>query len=480
MKDGGGGGGGRQQWPCDYCGEAAAALHCRADAARLCVACDRHVHAANALSRKHVRAPLCAGCSARPAAARVAAGGGEPAFLCTDCDSGCDGAARVPVEVFSGCPAAAELAASWGLDLPGGGSGGENEEEDAFFSGLDYSMLAVDPDLRDLYVPCDPPEVTASDAGGRRLKGEALCHQLAEMARREAETAHPQQHSDLSPRTPRRTSSAASGRLPEKQAPPPLPSPAPTAQETPLPYTSLLMMAPANCAELIGSDRLGDNDEQLLWECTAPSEPPTQIWDFNLGRSRDHNENSALEVGFGSNNGGFMIKSYNDMFKKISSGTTKDLEDIYDSRYCAAAEDIMSTNICQLSSKNLSTGSNKRKVSSCTSTINGPTTSGNHVPASGPLGSSSHERGAALPREITFGDQTIVPTGVERPTTKIGGETLAQNRDSAKQRYREKRKNRRYDKHIRYESRKLRADTRKRVKGRFVKSNEALNAGNGG
>ena len=31
----------------------------------------------------------------------------------------------------------------------------------------------------------------------------------------------------------------------------------------------------------------------------------------------------------------------------------------------------------------------------------------------------------------------------------------------------------RKEKHIRYESRKLRADTRKRVKGRFVKSNGA-------
>lgn len=31
----------------------------------------------------------------------------------------------------------------------------------------------------------------------------------------------------------------------------------------------------------------------------------------------------------------------------------------------------------------------------------------------------------------------------------------------------------RYDKHIRYESRKARADTRKRVKGRFVKASEA-------
>jgi len=49
-----------------------------------------------------------------------------------------------------------------------------------------------------------------------------------------------------------------------------------------------------------------------------------------------------------------MIKSYSDMLKEISSGTTKDLEDIYDSRYCSTAEDIMSSNICQLSSKNVS------------------------------------------------------------------------------------------------------------------------------
>jgi hypothetical protein len=49
-----------------------------------------------------------------------------------------------------------------------------------------------------------------------------------------------------------------------------------------------------------------------------------------------------------------MIKSYSDMLKEISSGTTKDLEDIYDSTYGAVAEDTMSTNICQLSSKNVS------------------------------------------------------------------------------------------------------------------------------
>lgn len=51
--------------------------------------------------------------------------------------------------------------------------------------------------------------------------------------------------------------------------------------------------------------------------------------------------------------------------------------------------------------------------------------------------------------------------------------SIAQARDSAMLRYKEKRKNRRFDKRVRYESRKARADIRKRVKGRFVKAGQA-------
>ncbi|XP_050205059.1 zinc finger protein CONSTANS-LIKE 12 [Mercurialis annua] len=50
--------------------------------------------------------------------------------------------------------------------------------------------------------------------------------------------------------------------------------------------------------------------------------------------------------------------------------------------------------------------------------------------------------------------------------------TCPQARDKAKMRYNEKKKTRRYHKQIRYASRKARADTRKRVKGRFVKAGE--------
>ncbi|XP_044493114.1 zinc finger protein CONSTANS-LIKE 13-like [Mangifera indica] len=53
---------------------------------------------------------------------------------------------------------------------------------------------------------------------------------------------------------------------------------------------------------------------------------------------------------------------------------------------------------------------------------------------------------------------------------KVGLHELnTQQRDSALSRYKEKKKTRRYDKHIRYESRKARAESRVRIKGRFAK-----------
>ncbi|KAG1371007.1 zinc finger protein CONSTANS-LIKE 13 [Cocos nucifera] len=55
---------------------------------------------------------------------------------------------------------------------------------------------------------------------------------------------------------------------------------------------------------------------------------------------------------------------------------------------------------------------------------------------------------------------------------KSGNEVAFVNRDSVISRYKEKRKTRRYDKLIRYESRKLRADRRMRIKGRFAKTHQ--------
>ncbi|KAE9598265.1 hypothetical protein Lal_00003990 [Lupinus albus] len=57
------------------------------------------------------------------------------------------------------------------------------------------------------------------------------------------------------------------------------------------------------------------------------------------------------------------------------------------------------------------------------------------------------------------------------PTTPkaVPCELTSQERDSALLRYKQKKKTRRYEKHIRYESRKVRAESRIRVNGRFAK-----------
>jgi len=45
-------------------------VYCKADSARLCLSCDRHVHSANPLSLRHPSTLLCDGCNLQPASVR--------------------------------------------------------------------------------------------------------------------------------------------------------------------------------------------------------------------------------------------------------------------------------------------------------------------------------------------------------------------------------------------------------------------------
>ncbi|XP_019707669.1 zinc finger protein CONSTANS-LIKE 9 isoform X2 [Elaeis guineensis] len=68
---------------------------------------------------------------------------------------------------------------------------------------------------------------------------------------------------------------------------------------------------------------------------------------------------------------------------------------------------------------------------------------------------------------LFMGEPPWCPTGPESSSYTPA------SRDSAVMRYKEKKKARKFEKKIRYESRKARADVRRRVKGRFVKAGEA-------
>lgn len=68
---------------CDFCAEQKSVVYCRSDAASLCLSCDRNVHSANALSRRHSRTLLCERCNSQPALVRCIE---EKVSLCPHCD----------------------------------------------------------------------------------------------------------------------------------------------------------------------------------------------------------------------------------------------------------------------------------------------------------------------------------------------------------------------------------------------------------
>lgn len=71
---------------------------------------------------------------------------------------------------------------------------------------------------------------------------------------------------------------------------------------------------------------------------------PLQIWDFNLGRSRSHEETGTLEVAFGANDAGFMIKNFGELMKETSLTDTKLLGDLYQMN-CHIAHENMAYNV---------------------------------------------------------------------------------------------------------------------------------------
>ncbi|KAL3502596.1 hypothetical protein ACH5RR_037045 [Cinchona calisaya] len=68
---------------CDFCGEQRSIVYCRSDAASLCLSCDRNVHSANALSRRHSRTLVCERCNLQPAFVRCIE---EKISLCPNCN----------------------------------------------------------------------------------------------------------------------------------------------------------------------------------------------------------------------------------------------------------------------------------------------------------------------------------------------------------------------------------------------------------
>ncbi|KAK9090039.1 hypothetical protein Sjap_023216 [Stephania japonica] len=425
--------------PCDFCSEEAAIIYCRADSAKLCLFCDRHVHSANDLSRKHHRSQICDNCGSEPVTVRCAT---DNLVLCHDCDwdahGNCSVAAshrRDAVEGFSGCPSAHDLAESWGFD--------ELELEDV----IPAIRSPNSPNSDLMVVPGDGDGAAAyldrrqsnRSCGKRR---QVIYRQLLGMIRRGRSEGE-----ELGPGTPGRGVGGGRGgfvegdQLVQQEQ----------EQLQVTPYTSLLMSSGV-CGEIREDERVAvaaaaEEEEVRLWEGNPRSKQQSQIWDFHSGRSRNHEAPDEFDI-YNMSDTGFMIENYDDLIECAPMEATKVLEGIYPIYCCATNEDLKSQNSTSnnqvFSQKPTSSEGNSltaRKEASSGLTLASPKASGNT-------------------KDVHFaGKVCSVNT---RATTDL--ELLAQNRGNAMLRY---------DKHIRYESRKARADTRKRVKGRFVKATEA-------
>ncbi|KAK9060153.1 hypothetical protein SSX86_020857 [Deinandra increscens subsp. villosa] len=424
--------------PCDYCNHHIAVIFCRADSAKLCLFCDHHVHAANALSGKHLRSQICDGCRSAPVSVLCST---DNLVLCRDCDWDAHGVCsvsaahdRTPIEGFTGCPSPLDLASSWGLDL---NHHNHQQPKKPQFNRIHdsdpWANPLPDPNswMRDLMVPDETDmnhEMINSvrklnnnnnndnSGGGCGKQKHVVLKQLTELFNRSLVTSD----GSIGGRDGTRQQEEVEVEDEVK----------PGHQ----PFTSLLMMqGPLNV------DSLKDEtlEQNMIWESKPRDHRGTQIWDFNMGRLASPEESDA-------NNEGFMMKTFNEILSEASLLDKTGLGDPYAINYSTSHTDIAALNLT------IQNNSNDRKAPSSFGTPNG-------------YGGSN---------DIQFTEQNV--TGVERlapSLTKADVELLAKNRGDAMLRYKEKKKTRRYDKHIRYESRKARADTRKRVKGRFVKAN---------
>ncbi|CAI0462542.1 unnamed protein product [Linum tenue] len=464
--------------PCDFCSDQLAVLYCRADSAKLCLFCDQHVHSANLLSRKHIRSQICDNCSSEPVSVRCAT---DNLVLCQECDYDAHGSCsashdRASLEGFSGCPSALELAEIWGFDFA------EKEKsvvslEAPIGGGLQDWMAQIEGwmcvsqdgfSFPDLTVPVGNAPIFGT--GGEKKQGtggsscgrykQVIYKQLVELYKRDLVSGGEGGEIPVSD-TPSRNcwegTNQANGIDPDcggegwEQKEPPMPPFSCLLNELP-PPAEAESKATTTTDRFVGVSTLwnGNSNSNQNNSNKPAAHGTTQIWDFNSGQSRNQEDDGGLEGGYGvGNQAGFSIKGIGELIKESSvAGDTYQFD-------CSSIrhEDMVSFT--------------KKKSNNPTMSQGAATTSesnNNHHPLStkASFKKASSGEGSAV--------ATLAPGGGSKVVDVV---VMAQNRGNAVQRYKEKKKTRRFDKHIRYESRKARAETRKRVKGRFVKTTDA-------
>uniref|UniRef100_A0A0D6QTG6 CCT domain-containing protein n=1 Tax=Araucaria cunninghamii TaxID=56994 RepID=A0A0D6QTG6_ARACU len=493
------GGGARDPPPCDFCSKATAVLYCRADSAKLCVACDQHVHLANSLAKKHVRSQLCDICQEEPVSIGCST---DNLVLCQECDweahrsSGATLHQRHSIEGFTGCLSAQDLATRWGFDLSDSkpplpspffsyhhknrssllDDNNDNNNssliwrasasvlDDPLDSVVSSGRLKVDSwlcapssALQDVLVPTSnwaaalfPSQAKKQQQAMCGRKKWAMFEQLVELAKQEGRSEPHQIDAETAiisrPNTPKQLHQQI--------------------------HTAVEVGSQRQCHGDLSIRNMSSSSLDTMWSHGATSQS-AQVW----GLSTPKTTCESQEPGDGYNVANMELKfnDYNDLYENAYKESTKSMEVKY-----FASEDACGIRPTQQWHSNIAGPAVQVSVSSrmpIEAALGGPSEELNGHDFRPPtkvddpgLASTSTMVGKDPCNSGHDHEVSLFKGDPGRSLTKLTSEELAQARGNAMLRYKEKKKTRRYEKHIRYESRKARADVRKRVKGRFVKA----------
>ncbi|KAI9071262.1 hypothetical protein K1719_046768 [Acacia pycnantha] len=419
---------------CDLCRVIKAMVYCQPDSACLCFNCDDRVHSANAVSRSHLRSFLCNKCNSQSAIVYCIF---DEMFVCQSCcyldPYSCVslGHRCQVLSSYPGCPPQAEFSKTWSFALPPSSGGFGVTSSRSFDTFLprneNYSNKCL-----------EQPDDDGASSNLMTIK----VNEIEPGVKYDPWTG--QSSNFVLPNTNFLSSCKD--------------------QPFSCPLDSSLSKGYPNLKDpgsVSGDDLCGGLNIQNRSLCF---EGDDEILDYTKEATRYHLENGEID--------------YSLMEKSISVPKPNGLiENALEASSLSVQQDCVAFQSCSSSeSVNLghSINSNANPIPmnlSCNQNVNLQYPNGQaHPNMSVSLSNISGEISKTVPDHQVCGLPPAFLAGVSQPNFGSPG---PQARDKAKRRYNEKKKKREFNKQIRYASRKARADTRRRVKGRFVKAGEA-------
>ncbi|CAI9784418.1 unnamed protein product [Fraxinus pennsylvanica] len=421
---------------------ATAVVYCKTDSARLCLQCDGRVHSESSISQRHPRSLICDKCHSQASVVRCM---DCKLSLCSDCDwngNGClgPGHRRIKLNFYCGCPSRAEFCKIWSLVL-----------DEPKSSSFDTSWSTIRSMTDSLEARND------QGSGGMvadRLNELASCVKFGQWA-----TPSPLVQSNV----PNYVSSSSCNTDQKPQfyndQMPFFPEGS-SFQKSSLLLCDLKMnQGFPNSIKHLGlhhSDDLYDSDEMAL--------------SFDSGYEMF--ENLQNQPSYHYDDGGMNSLVTEKNFSVTESNSTH-IESALEASSSSGHQECIGF---QSSQVGMGPANLVQPINNATakSMLMHPGCNSNNIGLGFPSGQLPSTMSPAC-SVAEFQDCELSPVFLagDAPWESNFEGSCQQARDKAKMRYNEKKKTRMFGKQIRYASRKARADTRKRVKGRFVKAGEA-------